>query len=191
MNPVYKKILVLIHEGKPICESLIIIQYIDEFWKHKAPLFPSDPCERAHARFCADYVDKHLLWARKGERQAAKKSLVESFRALEGELGDKPYFGGESFGLIDIALIPFFSFFYAFETLGRFSMEEECPEIMWHGLRDAQKGKLFQSHVLDGEEVQQGKEGRLRWLRELMGGDEKKWGNNDGSGLAVCGGVVA
>jgi glutathione S-transferase len=60
MNPVYKKVPVLIHEGKPICESLIIIEYIDEVWKHKAPLFPSDPCERAHARFWADYVDKHV-----------------------------------------------------------------------------------------------------------------------------------
>ncbi|KAG6755237.1 hypothetical protein POTOM_041055 [Populus tomentosa] len=49
MNPVYKKIPVLIHEGKPICESLIIIQYIDEVWKHKAALFPSNPCERADA----------------------------------------------------------------------------------------------------------------------------------------------
>ena len=39
---------------------LIIIQYIDEVWKHKAPLFPSDPCERARARFWADCVDEHV-----------------------------------------------------------------------------------------------------------------------------------
>lgn len=156
MNPVYKKVPVLIHEGKPICESLIIIQYIDEVWKHKAPLFPSDPCERAHARFWADYVDKHifpnaqLLWARKGESQeAAKKDLIESFKALEGELGDKPYFGGESFGLIDIALIPFFNFFYAFETLGRFSMEEECPEIVAWAKRCSQRETVSKSVVLD------------------------------------------
>ncbi|KAF2323344.1 hypothetical protein GH714_034791 [Hevea brasiliensis] len=58
MNPVHKQIPVLIHNGKPICESMIIIKYIDEVWNDRAPLLPSDPYQRAHARFGADYIDK-------------------------------------------------------------------------------------------------------------------------------------
>ncbi|MCI25428.1 glutathione S-transferase, partial [Trifolium medium] len=58
MNPVHKKIPVLIHNGKPIAESLIAVQYIDEVWNDKSPLLSSDSYERAHARFWADYVDK-------------------------------------------------------------------------------------------------------------------------------------
>lgn len=57
-NPVYKKIPVLIHNGKPICESMIIVEYIDEVWADgKASILPSDPYDRAIARFWAVYID--------------------------------------------------------------------------------------------------------------------------------------
>ena len=60
MNPVHKQIPVLIHNGRPISESLIIVQYIDEVWSHKSPLLPSDPYQQANARFWADYIDKKV-----------------------------------------------------------------------------------------------------------------------------------
>lgn len=137
MNPIHKKVPVLIHKGKPIVESLIIVQYIDEVWHEKNPLIPSDPYERAQARFWADFIDKKVfdpargIWATKGEEQeAAKTEFIEILKILEGELGDKPYFGGETFGLVDVALIPLYSWFNAFETCGNFKIESQCPKLV-------------------------------------------------------------
>jgi glutathione S-transferase len=57
-NPVLKKVPVLIHNGKPICETQIIVQYLDEVYGANVPsLLPVDPYDRAMARFWAAYID--------------------------------------------------------------------------------------------------------------------------------------
>ncbi|KAL0399536.1 UNVERIFIED_CONTAM: Glutathione S-transferase U25 [Sesamum radiatum] len=112
MNPIHKKVPILIHKGKPICESLIIVEYIDDVWSDRALLLPSDPYEKAQARFWADFIDKKvygaggkITWHRyKHEAAEGKKELIENLKVLEGVLEDKPYFGGETFGYLDIAL---------------------------------------------------------------------------------------
>ncbi|KAB2601974.1 glutathione S-transferase [Pyrus ussuriensis x Pyrus communis] len=152
MNPVHKKIPVLIHNGKPVSESLIIVQYIDEVWRDKAPLLPSEPYQKAHSRFWADFIDKKLydacskIWSTKGEeREAAKKDFIEILKQLEGQLGDKPYFEGEKFGFLDIALITFYCWFHAFETCGNFSIEAECPKLIAWAKRCMQRESVSRS----------------------------------------------
>ncbi|BFG28855.1 putative glutathione S-transferase [Prunus yedoensis var. nudiflora] len=151
-NPVHKKIPVLIHNGKPVSESLVALQYIDEVWKDKTPLLPSDPYLRAQARFWADFVDKkvselgRVVRTTKGEEQeAAKKEFLESIGLLEGELGDKPYFGGETLGFVDVALIPFYSWFYVYEKCGNFSIEAEQPKFYAWAKRCMQKESVSKS----------------------------------------------
>ncbi|KAM7495328.1 hypothetical protein LguiB_029937 [Lonicera macranthoides] len=77
MNLVHKKIPVLIHNGKPVCESLLIVQYTGEVWKDKVPILPADPHERAHANFWADYVDDSLGFLPKCVWDEAEVALSE------------------------------------------------------------------------------------------------------------------
>ncbi|KAJ4800086.1 Tau glutathione S-transferase [Rhynchospora pubera] len=135
-NLVYKKIPVLIHNGKPISESLVIVEYIDEVWSDKVPLVPSDPYQRAQARLWAGFADKVYecggrLWNLKGEEQEGpKKEIIEILKLLETQLGDNKYFGGDTFGFVDVAFIPFTSWFYSYETYANFSIEGSVPKIV-------------------------------------------------------------
>ncbi|CAH8391032.1 unnamed protein product [Eruca vesicaria subsp. sativa] len=151
MNPVHKKIPVLIHNGKPVCESLIQVMYIDETWPGKNPLLPSDPYQRAQAKFWGYFIDKmvpglaKLMWGAKFEEQEAGKEFIEMLKTVESELGDKTYFGGETCGYVDIALIGFYCWFDAFEKYGNFSIEAECPQIIAWAKRCVKRGSVAKS----------------------------------------------
>ncbi|XP_073023410.1 glutathione transferase GST 23-like [Primulina eburnea] len=109
-NPVHKKIPVLVHHGKPICESLVILEYIDDTWKQR-PLLPRDPWDRAMARFWANFGDEKVLpsiWSlfiSQGEEQQkeAVASTVENLKLVEDQLKGKIFFGGDTIGYLDIA----------------------------------------------------------------------------------------
>ncbi|XP_010462274.1 PREDICTED: glutathione S-transferase U28 [Camelina sativa] len=162
-NPVHEKVPVLIHNNIPICESLVQVQYIDETWTEAASFLPTDPQSRATARFWADYADKTIsfdggrkIWGnKKGEEQdKGIEEFFESLKVLENELGDKTYFGGETFGYVDIALVPFYSWFHALEECGDFSVEAACPKIVAWGKRCVERKSVADS-LPESEKVYQ------------------------------------
>lgn len=59
LSPIHKKIPVLVHNGKAIIESHVILEYIDETWEHN-PILPQDPYERSKARIFAKLVDEQV-----------------------------------------------------------------------------------------------------------------------------------
>lgn len=71
--------------------------------------------------------------------------MIEILKLLEGELGDKKYFAGETFGFVDVAFVPFTSWFYTYETVGNFSVEKECPKLVAWAKRCMERDSVSKS----------------------------------------------
>uniref|UniRef100_A0ACD5VMQ7 Uncharacterized protein n=1 Tax=Avena sativa TaxID=4498 RepID=A0ACD5VMQ7_AVESA len=126
-NPVHKSVPVLIHDGRPICESQVILQYIDEVFVSGSgatssafSLLPADPHDRAVARFWAAYVDDEIgaPWDRAfragteqeraewmGKVAAAVPGLERGLRECTDEGRKGCFFGGAAgVGYVDVVL---------------------------------------------------------------------------------------
>ncbi|CAL4955018.1 unnamed protein product [Urochloa decumbens] len=116
-NPVHGKVPVLIHAGRPVCESLVILEYLDEAWPGTGlPLLPSDPYDRATARFWAAYVNDTFFPAFRAlfrslteeQRAEAFENAVPKVETLDRAFREcskgKAFFGGDAVGIVDVAL---------------------------------------------------------------------------------------
>ncbi|GJN23942.1 hypothetical protein PR202_gb11640 [Eleusine coracana subsp. coracana] len=160
-NPVHGKVPVLLVGGKPVCESLVILEYIDDAFAGE-PLLPADPYARAQARFWASYIDAKLpecarrVWqSPKGAAavEEGRKDMVAVLKTLEAELGGKPYFGGAALGHVDVALVTFAPWFATYERLGGFSVAAECPALVAWAARCAAENPCVAASLPDGEAV--------------------------------------
>ncbi|KAI7732687.1 hypothetical protein M8C21_013075 [Ambrosia artemisiifolia] len=144
-NPVHKKVPVLIHANKPpILESLIIIEYLDEVYHDIHPILPSDPLERAHNRFWANYIDTKYFPLFEELRRTpgiegkkeVKKQLDEASELLEEVFvkssNGKAYFGGDDVGYIDVVLGCFLAWIKFVEKLNKFKIFDEVrtPKLL-------------------------------------------------------------
>ncbi|KAI5665762.1 hypothetical protein M9H77_15615 [Catharanthus roseus] len=108
-NPIHKKVPVLVHGGKPIAESDIVLEYIEETWVHN-PLLPKDPFDRALARFWIHFGSQNgwtfycFFIASEAGKEAAAKEVVELLKLLEEKcLGNKKFFGGDEINMVDLS----------------------------------------------------------------------------------------
>ncbi|KAM0836335.1 hypothetical protein ACQ4PT_062393 [Festuca glaucescens] len=110
--PGNKQPVMMIHGGKPVCESSNILQYINDIFA--GDLLPADSYERAATRYWADFIDDTLVdamykaaWGKTEiEKAEGKNQEAAAVRALEGALREcsTPFFGGKNAGYVDIVL---------------------------------------------------------------------------------------
>ncbi|KAL7586635.1 hypothetical protein Lser_V15G38728 [Lactuca serriola] len=135
-NPIHKKVPVLLHNGNPISESLVIIEYIDDVWKG-IPILPQDSYERSIARFWAKFLDDKCIPTLRvvgtnGDEKVVAEAC-EQLQILENELKVKgtKFFGGDNIGLVDIAAV-FIAYWLGIreEAAGvKFFTEDKFPKL--------------------------------------------------------------
>ncbi|XP_026459617.1 glutathione transferase GST 23-like [Papaver somniferum] len=115
-NPVYKKTPFLVHGGKPISESMVIREYIDEAWQENSPLLPKDPYEKFVARFGLNSrrikgPSVRIFFSATGaEQEKAQNEISEMLKTIEekGGLDENKFFGGDAIGSVDLAIAPIY-----------------------------------------------------------------------------------
>ncbi|CAB4307521.1 unnamed protein product [Prunus armeniaca] len=91
------------------------------------------------------YESGKRTWRTKGEEQeAAKREFLECIRLLEEELGNKPYFGRENLGFVDVALIPTYGWFYVLEKFWKLQCGDKTPKVYCMGKEVHAEGECVQ-----------------------------------------------
>lgn len=121
------KVPVLCVDGRPLFESAVIAEYLDE--TSPGSLHPHDALARAHNRSWIEFASATLasisaFYRANDAHSFSQASVVlrERFERLENELGDGPWFNGNAFSIVDAAFAPVFRYFEVIELYGRFGL---------------------------------------------------------------------
>lgn len=101
------RVPVLEEGGRSLPESAVIMEFLEERYP-EPPLLPADPADRAAVRlliFRADELTDPYYALRRGEEDAAAQ-LDAALGRLDAVLAERPFLGGEEYGLADIAYVP-------------------------------------------------------------------------------------
>ena len=100
--------ILITEDDRVLFESDAIVEYIDEVVG--TPLYSPDPVRKAQERAWSYLASKHYLVQCSAQRSSDATVLAErqstldtAFAKIETQLGDRPFVGGDSPGMVDIA----------------------------------------------------------------------------------------
>jgi glutathione S-transferase len=116
-SPIGKVPFLELGDGRRLCESEVIAEYLEEAYPQK-PLLPKDPFERAKVRELVKFIELHMelvarrlygqVFFKRGNvsdemRQAVEKDLAKGVRAFKTLVKFDPYIAGRELTLADCA----------------------------------------------------------------------------------------
>jgi len=128
------KVPVLLVDDRPLFESAVITEYLDEVTS--GSLHPANSFEKAHHRSWIEFASSTLddiggFYSASDEKtwETKRRALVKKFRRLEPALAPGPFFAGPTFSLVDAAFAPVFRYFEVFERIGDFGIFHRTPAV--------------------------------------------------------------
>jgi glutathione S-transferase len=129
-----EKVPVLLVDGRPLFESLPICEYLDEVTP--GSLHPQDAFEKALNRawieFGNDLLDTTYSFFTTQDEITFKQNIAiitDHFDILEEQLGDGPYFNGESFSLTDAVYGPIFRYHQNILDYHDYGFFDDTPKV--------------------------------------------------------------
>ncbi|GAY42330.1 hypothetical protein CUMW_065990 [Citrus unshiu] len=137
-NPVHKKVPVLVHDEKSVCESIVILEYIEEMWPYNPSLMPSDPYDRALAHFWIKFAEDRVRFRTLAnaikDQENTMKEILEMLKTVEEHgVGEKKFFHGDKIGLVDIAFASIVYWLQIIEDVARVKLFESHKFTSLHG----------------------------------------------------------
>ena len=145
-----EKVPVLLVDDKPLFESMVICDYLDEITD--GSLYPADAFEKAQNRswleFGNDILNTTFNFMNESDPKKfnhLKETLIDRFDILEEEFQNGKYFNGDNFAMIDAVYAPIFRYLNQIVKYKDYDLFEDAPNIKAWGDRLLERPSVVQS----------------------------------------------
>jgi glutathione S-transferase len=125
---------VLLVDGKPIFESSVICEYLDETLAPR--IHPHDAFVRAEHRGWMEFgsvvlnsIGNFYSASNKDSFAKSQADLKQKFERIEEVLGDGEYFSGKEFSMVDVVFGPVFRYFDVIDLLVDHDIFNHTPKV--------------------------------------------------------------
>ena len=145
-----EKVPVLLVDEKPLFESMVICDFLDE--TTKGSLYPSDAFEKAQNRAWIEFGNDILVTTFKFLHEDdpkkfnhLKETLIDRFEILEDEFSNGKYYSGEKFSLIDAVYAPIFRYHKQIAKYKDYEIFQDAPNVKAWGDRLLERPSVISS----------------------------------------------